>query len=78
MVTKSAMQELIGWIDKFPAYGLSRADVRNKATELLEKEKQMVIEARASLYSELLNIPLNAPRKFAEDYYNQTYINETK
>ena len=34
------MQELIGWIDKFPAYGLSRADVRHKATELLEKEKQ--------------------------------------
>lgn len=66
---KTAMTELIGWIDKLPAYGLSRADVRHKVTELLEKEKQIIIDAYNEGYRDCeSNGGINAI-----GYYNNTF-----
>ena len=81
-MAKTSMQELVDYLKK--QYAICLLDGRQHeanrldkhiavAISLLEKEKQQVVEARASLYSELLNIPINAPRKFAEEYFDKTY-----
>ena len=43
-MAKTAMQELIEWIDNTDNH-IDILDVRNKAAELLEKEKQMIMNS---------------------------------
>ncbi len=88
--TKTAMMELIEWIEKkisMPdAYSkeqiLSFIVFRNKATELLEKEKTQIVEShiaivKAGLLSEG-NYSYSSEderliREQAETYFNETY-----
>lgn len=85
-MSKSAMQELIEWVEERFS-NPHQTEVFKKATELLEKEKKQIIEARNSKEIEAIeawdfatdimskgvsNKPNNLGRS-AEDYYNQTY-----
>ena len=74
---KTVMQELIDWSyenDK-PDCAIEAYDVIKKAKDLLEKEKEQIIEAHAD-GSEDLNFNGEITErglKNAEYYYNQTY-----
>jgi hypothetical protein len=69
---KTAMQELIEWANYRAVTRslIAPHEIINKANELLEKEKQMIIRAvNDSFYS-------NEQKGFipdGEDYYNQTF-----
>lgn len=62
------MQELIEWVRNHPGQ-TGKSLVIDKATELLEKEKEAIINAWIATDNELQRIA-------AEQYYNETY--ETK
>ena len=62
------MQELIEWVRNHPGQ-TGKSLVIDKATELLEKEKEVIINAWIATDNELQRIA-------AEQYYNETY--ETK
>ena len=68
---KTAMQELIEWGDKMllnnPQKILGFAEVIDKAEELLEKEKEQIINACNSAFEDKTT--------WGERYYNQTYNN---
>tara|TARA_B110000503_G_scaffold47129_1_gene76792 strand:+ start:278 stop:487 length:210 start_codon:yes stop_codon:yes gene_type:complete len=68
---KTAMQELIEWGDKMllkhPQKILGFGEVIDKAEELLEKEKEQIIEAYCEGNNDIS----------AEQYYNQTYKQKT-
>ena len=61
---KTAMQELIEWIEN--GNETSFYVLRDKAKKLLKKEKNQIIDA----YNFGQQIP---PFDYAEQYYNQTY-----
>ena len=61
---KTAMQELIDWIECDNDNNVY--DITDFAKELLEKEKEQIIEAWIATDNEL-------QRLAAEEYYNQTY-----
>lgn len=65
---KTPMQELIEWVRNHPGQ-TGKSLVIDKATELLEKEKEAIINAWIATDNELQRIA-------AEQYYNETY--ETK
>jgi hypothetical protein len=66
---KTAMQELIEWGDemllKYPQKNLGFGEVIDKAEELLEKEKEQIIDAANSAFEDKTT--------WGERYYNQTY-----
>jgi len=70
-MSKSAMQELIEWIEN--GTETSVYVIRDKAKDLLEKEKEQIIKAVEDTRGNIV------PRMFinenlnGEDYYNQTY-----
>ncbi len=61
-MAKSSMQELIDWLD--PSF----SSVIEKAKELLEKEKQQIIDS----YNSGAELP-NAAFLDGEEYFTQTY-----
>jgi hypothetical protein len=66
---KTAMQELIQWIDNdFRKQSTipTIQQLKNKAEYLLEKEKEQIMKAYCDGFDELLPFHEN-------DYYNQTY-----
>ena len=67
---KTAMQELIEWGDemllKHPQKILGFGEAIDKAVELLEKEKEQIIEA----YEAAMERPIE---NYAESYYNMNY-----
>lgn len=75
---KSAMQELIEFIDKnydwfiahSPEYGVV-PKIKKKATELLEKECQQIIDDFDN--GQANHDPKCQDYKSGRDYYNQTY-----
>ena len=68
---KTAMQELIEWGDemllKHPQKILGFGEAIDKAVELLEKEKEQIIDASNSAFEDKTT--------WGERYYNQTYNN---
>ena len=70
MEGKTVMQELIKWMDDNKAH-CTYGTIRGKATELLAKEKQDIIDARLSAPTIILNS--KTPEQEAEDYFTQKY-----
>ena len=64
---KTAMQELISELKRIDDYPMIRFVIRT-ANDLLEKEKEQIIEAYSWGYSDGVQEP--NPN---DDYYNQTY-----
>jgi hypothetical protein len=60
---KTAMQELIEYVDSIWSNGGWEETIKEKAKELLEIEKEQITKAYNSAI----------PFKFGEEYYNQTY-----
>jgi hypothetical protein len=60
---KTAIQELIDYVDAIWSNGGWEETIKEKAKELLEKEKEQITKAYNSAI----------PFKFGEEYYNQTY-----
>ena len=67
---KTAMQELIEWGDemllKHPQKILGFGEAIDKAVELLEKEKEQIVDA----YEAAIERPID---NYAEAYYNMNY-----
>jgi len=61
---KTAMTELIDWVENGTETNVYV--IRDKAKELLEKEKEQIMKAYCDGFDELLPFHEN-------DYYNQTY-----
>ena len=81
-MSKSAMQELIEWCnecltDKNMSDGAKIAlEVTIvRATDLLEKEKEQIIDAYENSINTILLLPsgIKSQKGSAEDYYNKTY-----
>jgi hypothetical protein len=71
---KTAMQELIEWMDNTPNKPLTH-EIYRKANELLEKEKQQIIDA----FKEALTIGSEEWRQSeAQSYYNDKYQQNSK
>ena len=66
---KTAMQQLIEWIDTPNLYP-DRISIKEKATELLEEEKRQIVEAYDEAEGKIIGN--------GEQYYNQRYNNENK
>ena len=73
---QTALQQLIAWGDERmktePMKTLSFAEVIDKAEELLEIEKEQMIEFADNVVFERLNESIYAPFN-VEQYYNETY-----
>lgn len=65
---KTAIQEAIEWINETQTHNVF--DVQDKLIELLEKEKQQIIDAfdEGAMYEDNRTAYLDA-----KDYYNNTY-----
>ena len=72
---KTAMQELIEWMEKDLENGKKTiGNILEKSNKLLEKEKEQIINAHTNAY--LIgedNISVEDANKASEQYYNQTY-----
>jgi hypothetical protein len=69
---KTAMQELIEHVESIWSNGGWEETIKEKAKELLEKEKEQIIEAFLECWK--ANMPDGFECKLnAKDYYNQTY-----
>lgn len=73
---KTAMQQLIEWIDTPNLYP-DRISIKEKATELLEKEKRQIVEAyeQGHYKPDFSEIGVSIVEE-GKKYYNQTYNNE--
>ena len=72
-MNKTAMQELIEWIEreKLESLGeLTHSEIIEKATELLAKEKEQIVDAYNEGYTDMKH---NVDICSAETYFNQTY-----
>jgi hypothetical protein len=72
---KTAMQELISELKRVEDYPMMPFVIR-MATDLLEKEKEQIIDANIS-GMEFIPVDPNKYQQDAEQYYNQTYKPET-
>lgn len=66
-IMKTPMQELIEWMNTAPS-SEQPISIYDKATELLEKEKQVIIDAYNEGY-----LVGNGSNKTAAKYYNETF-----
>ena len=76
---KTAMQELIKWLDDYPTEALTiyKSAVKAKANKLLEKEKQQIIDARVD--GDTWSTAIKEMRTaYAELYYNETFSTNQK
>jgi hypothetical protein len=64
---KTAMQELIDYVDTIWSNGGWEETIKEKAKELLEKEKEQIEDAYLKGYIHYL------PKIDSKEYYNQTY-----
>jgi hypothetical protein len=77
---KTAMQELIEYFNNRPEYDKTSEgyEIIQKATELLEKEKEQIIEAHFAGWSDAydyLESDSNDRARQSEEYYEETYEN---
>jgi hypothetical protein len=70
---KTAMQELIDWVECDNDNNVY--DILDKAKELLEKEKEHIIDAmeRTAMYVSAASLDKEIGKMTFEDLYNQTY-----
>jgi hypothetical protein len=71
---KTAMQELIDELKLIESYPMNPLVLRI-ATDLLEKEKEQIIEANRQ--GRCNDCPIMYSNEEAQEYYNQTYKPET-
>lgn len=77
-MNKTAMQELINWIEneRFPLMDwLSVIEIKNKATELLGKEKEQITDAFRVGVEEGVGDLRGSYSEYEDenDYFNKTY-----
>ena len=81
---KTAIQEAIDFVNELndkdtSEFNYYHSAIIEKLNELLEKEKEQIIEAQvvARITSDLVknNATKKVYKKWAEEYYNQTYNN---
>jgi hypothetical protein len=75
---KTAMQELMDWANQYKGQMISADQVVLQAHNLLEKEKEQIMNAHLEGWSDAydyLKSDSNDQARQAEDYYNQTYNN---
>ena len=70
---KTAMQELMRFVDSFQEEAIHPRILRVKIKELLEKEKEQIIDAYHKGGYLLTKKPYGVFVKEVEEYYNQTY-----
>jgi len=69
------LMELIEWAKKAP-YVIERTYLITKATELLEKEREVIEKAYAAgLWQNSFSGVSTAAKKMASDYYTKTFTN---
>lgn len=68
---KTAMQDMIEWIEQ-RFNNPQETEVFKKATELLEKEKEQIIDFANCFYDDCVTEG-GSLQQSAEEYYNQTY-----
>ena len=69
---KSAMQEHFEWLQENQLYFGIPIEAIDNAEDLLEKEKEQIIDANIS-GMEFIPVDPNKYQQDAEKYYNQTY-----
>jgi hypothetical protein len=71
---KTAMQELIEWVEHWKNEPLSEFQ-QSKIKELLEKEKEQIINAmeKTAMYVSAALLDKEISKMTFEDLYNQTY-----
>lgn len=74
MKNNTAMEELIEYVTKYEeVLGVTAKIVKDKATELLEKEKRIIVEARATAPFIALSTDKKAYIEEAEQYFTNTF-----
>lgn len=71
---KTPLMELIEWVKKEP-YMIDRTSVFTKATELLEKEREVIEKAYDDCAHSFFS---GVSYKNGSDYYTKTFTNESK
>lgn len=66
---KTAIQELIDYLNEDEFTGI--CDIRDRVEELLEKEKEQIIQAHIDGFDHI--VVDFKKQEYAEQYYNQTY-----
>jgi hypothetical protein len=82
----TAMQEMQKFINAFEDEPINPIFLRLRAEQLLQKEKEQIVEAYNSSINTIMLLPsgIKSQKGNAEDYYNRTYnqdrirITETK
>ena len=73
MKNNTAMEELIEYVTKYEeVLGVTAKIVKEKATALLEKEKRIIVEARATA-PVLFGFDDGYCKKEAEQYFTKTF-----
>ena len=72
---KTAMSEMVEWLTLTSPDYLTVGLIRQRATELLEKEKEQITDAFSDGWydGERYHAKLNVKHETAEDYYSKTY-----
>lgn len=68
--------ELIEWIKNEP-YTVERTSIITKATELLEKEREVIIGVAHYAFADALR-PVSEQCSSFEDFYTKTFTDESK
>ena len=69
---KTAIQELKDWANQYKGQMISADQVVLQAHNLLEKEKEQIIDFTNSFYDDCVTEG-GSLKQSAEEYYNQTY-----
>ena len=70
---KTAMEELIEYIEEWTPKNKTTDGIWSKAKSLLAKEKEQIINARIDGVSKSLAIPKTFAEKKSEEYFYQTF-----
>ena len=70
---KTAMEELIDYIEEFTPKNKTTDGIWSKAKNLLSKEKEQIINARIDGVAKSLSIPKTFAEKKSEEYYVSTF-----
>jgi ribosome-interacting GTPase 1 len=72
-IMKTAMEELIDYIEEWTPKNKTTDGIWSKAKNLLAKEKEQIINARIDGVSKSLAIPKSFAEKKSEEYYVITF-----
>jgi hypothetical protein len=74
---KTAMEELIEYIEEWTAKNKTTDGIWSKAKSLLSKEKQQIIDAWENGYQHGACVNEDKDKFHGVQYYNETFNNET-